>query len=160
MNHKPRNIVPAYELVVPNSTFAFTFAPDDSSQHWKSPDRMKSFSIEMKTLFMKILKGAYIKVMPEVSSLGRLHLHGYITIYHPLDFYLYTIREITQNGTTTIKQITEQDEWEQYCQKQRLEEDYTYVPPVYKPLKKLKRKPKPILIADDPISDDNFLDTL
>lgn len=160
MNQKPKNLVMSYETVTPNSTFAFTFAPDDSHQHWKSPDRMKSFLLDMRTYFLKTLKGAYIKVMPEVSPLGRLHLHGFITIYAPLDFYLNTIHEIIDEGTVVIKPITEQDDWETYCQKQRLEDDYIYVPPVYKPLKKQNKKPKKKEITDAELYSDGFLESL
>lgn len=141
MNLKPRNQSMKYEDVTPNSTFAFTFAPSDLNQFTDSPDRYKSFMMWVRTYFLKELKGAYIKVMPELSSLGRLHLHGFITILNPMDFYLYTIPELIQSGTIVIKAITDQSEWEKYCQKQRIEEEYVYVPPVYKPLKNVKKRP-------------------
>lgn len=155
-----KHSVPSYETVQKDSTFAFTFAPDDTFQHWKSPDRLLSFMKHMKTFFFQTLKGAYIKVLPEVSSLGRLHLHGYITIFNPMDFYLSTIHELVDHATIHIKPLSDLTIWETYCQKQHLDEEYTYVPPVYKPLKKLSKKPKKKELTDDELLTEGFLETL
>lgn len=159
MQHS-KYICPKKETVSANDTFAFNFAPDDSKQFWDSPDRFTLFQTWIPTYFTSALKGASIKVMIEVSPLGRLHLHGYITISNPMDFYLFTVRNLERYGTFVIKPIADEEIWQKYCTKQELLKEYIYAPIVAKPLNVQKKKRKSKELTELQLIARCFLDEL
>jgi len=97
------------------STMAFTFSPPPSTAPF-----MEQFN-SVCTIFDE-LEHCELSVYPEISSLGRLHFHGYIFIWDRDDvipFYLTDLPFLMKYATICIKVITSNDDWLEYISKQK-----------------------------------------
>lgn len=127
--NKPRNVVPKYEDTEHLETLAITLAPDDKFQFFDVDDRIAKFYSATRTnLTLAIKQTCYLRLRTEVSSLGRLHYHGYVTIRDRLKFYLYTIPYLQGNYTINIKNMQDEMGWDNYCQKQGINQDWILIP--------------------------------
>lgn len=126
---KPRNVVPKYEDTEHLETLAITLAPDDKLQFFDVEQRLEKFHSATRTqLTIAIKQTCYLRLRTEVSSLGRLHYHGYVTIRDRIKFYLYTIPFLQGLYTINIKSITDEMGWDNYCQKQGINQDWILIP--------------------------------
>jgi len=117
---KPKHSLPKMEDVESGDVFAFNFAPTDKYQFFdeNSVRRPHEFKKAIQLLFKKnIYPYAKYKCNIEVSPMGRLHIHGKITINDPLGFYL-DIHRLMNAGTVVIK-FLQDDGWDDYCIKQK-----------------------------------------
>lgn len=168
---KPRNQVPKYEDVEHHEDLAITLAPCDRYQFFKAEDRLKTFEGSHRIKLTICAHGyCYFRLRTEISSHGRLHYHGYVTIKNRLKFYLYTLPALEDDYTVVIKPVQSEADWENYCLKQGISQDWILIPylqpmaepiedPVRKPKKPKVSKAKPLTIVAETSSED-FLDTL
>lgn len=114
---KPKNIVPKPEEVRPHRSYAFTINPE--TQYFEESDCKQRVRRVIRNI-QRILNDGSIsyKLYIEVSAGGRLHGHGYIRIYNPLEFYCRFIPYIESKATIAIEIITDEDGWETYITKQ------------------------------------------
>lgn len=129
---------PAVSVNTPKQ-WAFTWAPDDHTQYFNRKDRYKQFLLTAKHLLHKIftINKIQYKVITEVSTpyilqdsgVGRLHLHGILTLTERQrrDLYLQDIRILTAHGRVEIKPVTDQAGWEEYITKQQELENIEYI---------------------------------
>lgn len=114
MINKARNVVPKPEDITLDEWYAFTINPEYQGDSYLT-DRVKSVVTRIKTLLMN----ECIKYtgMIELSSTGRVHLHGYIKIIN-YDFYTRYIPELIKTATVVIKEIDDNIKWNEYIKKQ------------------------------------------
>lgn len=131
-----KNLVPKYETVDRGDILAISIAPEDKYQFYDKEDRVETFKKYTRThLTLMIKTTCYLRLRTEVSPHGRLHYHGYVIIRDPLRFYLYTIPALEGSYTICIKPLTDEKVWEDYCQKQGIEDDYIQIPYLQKPVR-------------------------
>lgn len=106
--------IPKPELLRPNKGYAFTINPE--TQYFDDTERLPKVIRHIKTI-LNTDTIAY-KLYIEVSSLGRIHAHGYIWVKDPKQFYLTTVPYLCSKSTFDIEEITDDEGWEHYIQKQ------------------------------------------
>lgn len=115
---KPRNDVPSYEELEEGTTYAITFNPNDKCQCFGSTDRVSA----VVPTFLNALgtyRCASYELYPEVSKLGRIHLHGFIIVNDKNLFYVYFIPYILKISTISMKPIDNFFVWMDYLVKQQ-----------------------------------------
>lgn len=114
---RPKHDIIPLEGIDRNEFYAFTFNPCDSYQHFRSVERLREcyHDLKEKIFFNHIV---YYELYPELSSKGRFHVHGYIQIQNPVNFYLNVIPHLCAKGTMVIKLLNDSDVWGEYCHKQ------------------------------------------
>jgi len=121
---KAVNSVPSIENMVPNQLYAITLSPNDSVQFWdeNSIRRHHSFKEWIEHHLEKYLAPyADYTFVIELSSLGRLHVHGtmqFVDISHIARFYIASIRNLQSSSTVYIKYIDDIEIWNNYMDKQ------------------------------------------
>lgn len=104
----------APELVSPGLAYAFTFNPAHQPADLSAfPDWYRSYQ----RLFQE-WPGCDIEVVPELSSKGRIHFHGYLTMISPFYFY-FNLKDYTAVGTFELDIINDKGVWYDYVHKQR-----------------------------------------
>lgn len=80
------------------------------------PERLRKVINHLKTM----LNSEYIayRLYIEVSTHGRIHGHGYIRVCAAREFYLFTVPHLEKLATVDMEEITDEEGWEDYCQKQ------------------------------------------
>lgn len=113
-NVKPRNVVPKPEALKEHQTYAFTINPE--VQHFGDSERLSKVIRHLKN----ILNSEYIayRLYIEVSSHGRVYAHGHIRVCKAREFYLHTIPHFEKLATIVMEEITDDEGWNEYCQKQ------------------------------------------
>lgn len=108
------------EDVVEGTEYTFSFNPEEQPlfQRFYSMtlNNLKDWSQQQDNVF-RSLKYCKINVVMEISSGGRLHYHGYITITDTVNFFLKTIKHLKHYGTYEIDVITDPDKWSAYVYK-------------------------------------------
>jgi len=126
---KPKNFVPKYESVEHHETLAITIAPCDKYQFVYSEDRLNDFHKCLRLKLTSICRNhVYLQLRTEISSNGRLHFHGYVTVRERLNLYLYVIPRLEDIATVVIKTMTDAMEWDNYCQKQGISQEWMLIP--------------------------------
>lgn len=100
--------------------------------YYNDPDRFKLWSSYVYKYLKDRIKYSTLYLYPELSSTGRLHMHGNIQIDNMGNFYMYDVPYLVQLGNIEIDTIChntclhkKDDEtcgnnrWIKYCQKQR-----------------------------------------
>lgn len=108
--------------------YAMTFSPSDDYQFWNSDERINDFESYVRKNILNKLPFSKYEFYLELSSLGRLHLHGQFKITSHkmlIEFYLHTIRFLSQRANVYIHTIEDEkipaakyNSWEQYIKKQ------------------------------------------
>lgn len=111
-----RNAVPEYETLIPGDTYAFTLNPSDEYQKWDCDDRIKYVQRFVNRLLLT--DSFTYELYTEISHLGRIHFHGYMTMVNGFKFLLNDVRRITQAATIVVKPIDNPEIWEEYITKQ------------------------------------------
>lgn len=128
-----------YEDIVEKTTYALTWNPvweDDKRQLTVS--KIDQFKCYLIAHFSK-LKYSTLKVNIEFSPIGRLHIHGYITINDKFMFIQDDIELFTIFNTCIepLKDCLSEDkqykDWEEYISKQKLDKKYTNIELPYIP---------------------------
>lgn len=137
VNMKYKCIKP--EDVKTDQLLSFSFnpvmQPSFTSFYKMKLNNLKDWS-EQQQSFFRSLKYCNIMCYTEISSGGRLHMHGWIMILDPVRFYLSTIRHIRENGTYEIDVINDNVVWTSYvfkmkkqmldfCKKENMIYEYT-----------------------------------
>lgn len=105
------------EDIVEHTRYAFSYNPQQ--QFEDQVDRFCHFYKYIEELFYSLKSTCNITLYPEISKLGRLHVHGTIKILKPLEFYLHTIKTLMKHGTFEIDIINDDAKWQEYCTKQK-----------------------------------------
>lgn len=105
------------DTVMVNQKYSFTF--NQREQYFSSDSRFRDFYISQLILLCKYAVGADYTVYIEISRLGRLHIHGTISITDPIDFFMTGIVQLQKMGTFKIDTIDKSDVWDVYCMKQQ-----------------------------------------
>lgn len=114
---KPRNIFLKPENIFLNEVYAFNFNPEGQPKIGRLNSLKDWFNIYGKLLTN--LTGAAVKMYVEISSTGRYHFHGYIKILNIVRFYTKDVHELILNGTSVMKVIESENDWEEYVLKQQ-----------------------------------------
>lgn len=106
-------VCPKPEEITLNTPYCFTISPKDQPElNLNDPilgvanSRLDSAVRSMRAHLMR-LGGCYIKVNTELSSTGRIHYHGWITITDIKLFYLHDYEVLQKYGTYKINKETE-----------------------------------------------------
>jgi len=123
---------PELETLELEKGYAFSFNPQ---KLWDGqPSHLLPFINHTLDSMVQCVKGVTILVVPEMSSIGKVHFHGWIYIHHHIE-YIATMLKLAQLGSYCIKPIkdpqrdepfdTEDTEiehvatWDQYVFKQQ-----------------------------------------
>lgn len=109
---KPKHIIPKPENVA--GAYAFSFNP--SLQYEEKTNRFDLIVASTQKLFSET-RSIKACVWAEISSLGRVHFHGFCGIYDIFDFYNNFVIKLTTFGTVTMEPIVHYDIWRDYCLK-------------------------------------------
>lgn len=119
-----------YQDMEHGEVYAVTINPSDLHQRWFTDYRQKELTaITRKALFIDNLKKhlnviffnvANLKLYGEYSHTGRLHVHGYITVYDKETFYSICLDRLRVFSQYCFKPIKDDDKWAEYCKKQRV----------------------------------------
>jgi len=113
---KPLHKMPKYEDCKEQHMYAITLSPDDSWQYFCQEDRLTKFVKTFTNLYYKIKSTNYIYTVIEISSNGRLHVHGHIRILNKKMFYLDHLHLLQTFGSCYIEDPPEK--WDEYMKKQ------------------------------------------
>jgi len=111
---------PPPEKVKLNEVLTFTLNPSDTPYINTKNNR----KVLLESFFNDIIKGlgklryCDYKIYPEISSTGKWHFHGTITITDIMNFYLYDVPLMQALGAIEIDTIKDLDIWLAYCTKQ------------------------------------------
>lgn len=110
------------ELIVRGIEYSFSYNPEDQpkfEQFYKVKlDTLKSWSEYYAKLFLS-LKYASIYCVMEISSKGRFHYHGTISIDDIARFIINDLAKLRHYGTYEIDIINDKDKWDKYVHKQQ-----------------------------------------
>lgn len=122
-SNKPRHTVLSPECVSKFAEYAFTISPGDSLQFTSSGNyksRFTTFYDCMLSFLSKYLEHyARYRFRVEISSLGRLHLHGTVIISDIFGFYSTFIPKIIKVATIEMDTISDRNKWIDYMYKQQ-----------------------------------------
>lgn len=121
--YKKRNILIDFEDLIKDQWYAITINPCDKYQHFKVLNRIGTCLEDLNKVFM-FYKGIDYEMYPELSSKGRFHWHGKIKIKDKVHFYTTIIPYLISKCTITLKEIGKEEDWEDYCTKQKEFHDY------------------------------------
>lgn len=115
---KPRDTFLKPEEVDPTKAiYAFSYNP--LAQPSSQKDGLLTWFNVMTNLFEQCTN-AYFHLYVEISSTGRFHFHGQITVNKVYEFYTIDIKSLMLNGTSCMKKIDLTDlGWEDYIYKQQ-----------------------------------------
>lgn len=114
---KPLHKMFKYEDCKERYAYAITLSPDDSWQYFSQEDRLLKFKKTFENMYYKIKSTNYIYTVIEISSNGRLHLHGHIRILNKKMFYLNHLHLLQTFGSCYIEEPP--DKWDEYLIKQK-----------------------------------------
>jgi len=98
--------------------YSCTINPDDNWQYWDSPNRLRRFKDAISNKLLLYEKVFTFSGYYEMSSVGRLHLHGVIQFHNCFDFYLFTIHHMLRWCVFEIDTINDHGLWTSYITKQ------------------------------------------
>lgn len=112
--------IPAPEKLIPDIDYAFTYSPLTDCYNALEPKYQRDFIKEHKTNFDNCFS-CDIFVSTEFSVKGAFHFHGIIRIHKGKEhlFYLKDVRRLCSYGNMCIESITDREEWDKYCKKNR-----------------------------------------
>lgn len=113
-----------YEDCSENDIMAITMNPQDGYQCFDKAyvsDRLLVVNSKFSKLLIEKLEHCSYYLRTEISTLGRVHYHGYVIIKDKRKFYL-NIHKLMPLCTFKIKNIDDIDEWETYISKQNIPE--------------------------------------
>lgn len=113
-NNRPIKAISPEDLIL-NVDLAFTFNPNFTPYDDHILD-MKTYNNELVEVFTK-LKYCKIKLVHEISCMGKFHLHGYIQISDRIRFYTTDLQMLKQHGVFEIDTINDKEIWKQYVYK-------------------------------------------
>jgi len=115
---KPKNDLVSLEDLDDSGTYAITINPIDKFQFMNKCNRLKSFYDAVLTNFC-YTRYKYCYYV-ELSSKGRLHLHGTVNIKKEDRgrFYLSAVPNMLTKATIVLKNLSEDTKWLEYCMKQ------------------------------------------
>lgn len=114
-NNRPYKCISPEDM--PDDLLTFTFNPNFTPFDDNIMD-MATYSNELVEIF-KRLKYCKIKLVHEISSSGKWHLHGYIQITNKLKCVLFDLRILREHGLYEIDTITDKEIWKNYVYKQK-----------------------------------------
>ena len=108
-----------FEEMTTNVQYAVTLNPEDDHQEWSALDRLSDFYHKQKKILTFMLKdSAHLDLMVELSPNGRLHFHGYLTLYDKIAFYLNVVHNLSKKYSIKIDTLTSDGKWKEYIEKQ------------------------------------------
>lgn len=113
-NNRPIKL-PSPEDISLNTLMAFTYNPNFTPYDETVID-MKTYNNDLVDVFSQ-LKYCKIKLVHEISCMGKFHLHGYIMITHKIKFYTTDIQILKLHGVFEIDFINDEEIWETYVYK-------------------------------------------
>lgn len=110
------------EEIIAGRTYSFSFNPSDQPTRGDKSgpikdDFLKNYDTELVNLF-KRLKYCEIEIYAELSQLGRLHYHGWISITDIARFYMFEIHKLMFHGSFEIDHLFDERKWFLYVTKQ------------------------------------------
>lgn len=142
--NKAPHVLPSPEDVQEGRPLSFNYNPQMQPHHNLGAyalTEIKDFIEDCYKVF-KSCGNCDIKVVPELSRLGRWHFHGWIVINNVMDFYLSDIHKIINKGTVYVNHLADADGWKDYVYKQHnlmikisRREDFEYELDTTKPIK-------------------------
>lgn len=130
MKKKPKNVscdeLPsngsnfvAPENIVENEWNTITLNPAHNQYYEKgSFERFNLWTAYVYTYLKQNLNYCDLELFPEISSKGRLHLHGYIKIKLVAEFYLHDVAKLVQFGNVEVDTVKDMQVWDTYVRKQ------------------------------------------
>lgn len=135
---KNGNQLMKFEEMQEEVMYAVTINPDDDYQCWNehfTELRLTAFIDKTKNVLHKLTKDScHLELYIETSPVGRLHYHGYITLYNKIDFYINCIHELLKHFHIEIDTLTEDNKWETYITKQQLLFNKCIKSPIERPI--------------------------
>jgi len=113
-NNRPVKI-PSPEDIETDTLMSFTYNPLITPYDETVID-MKTYNNDLVETFNK-LKYCKIKLVHEISCMGKFHLHGYIIITHKIKFYTTDVKILKENGVFEIDFINDEEIWKKYVYK-------------------------------------------
>lgn len=113
-NNRPVKL-PSPEDIDINTVMSFTYNPNFTPYDNTVID-MKTYNNDLVEVFT-LLKHCKIRLVHEISSMGKFHLHGYILILHKIKFYTMDLQILKQHGVFEIDFINDADIWKKYVYK-------------------------------------------
>lgn len=161
---KARNLIPEYEVFECDTSYAITYNPCDKIQHFRAHDRLTLCTAEVLEKVFFSMHTFEIVLYPEISKKGRIHYHGYITVFDKDAFYCHNIHHLMTHGTCVIKAISDKAVWFKYIMKQATFHKYFSQMTLYKiPLTKGEKLTRNDIIVKGSkftidVSSDEFFD--
>lgn len=115
---KPKNIFLKPENIFIDAVYAFNHNPEAQPKIGKL-NSVKEWFDTMELLFTKVCNHSKFKLNVEISSTGRYHFHGYISVVDIIGFYTKDVKSLIQSGTSIMKVIDKESDWEEYIWKQK-----------------------------------------
>lgn len=108
------------EDVVETVEYAFTLNPGDQpNQSGLGVNEFKRWFTAQRISILNILGNyANIDLYPEISSKGRIHFHGFLTIKDIFNFYYKCVPRLMVHYSIEMDTIADRAVWKTYCTKQ------------------------------------------
>lgn len=110
------------ECVDQDMLYTFSFNPQEQplieNFYRVTLTRFQSWSETMDSKLKRMRHCTY-KLVLEISTGGRLHYHGWISINNIMGFYLMDLKYLADLGTYEIDNINDFQKWDTYVYKQR-----------------------------------------
>lgn len=109
---------PKPEEIVINVEYSFTINPETQPTKHNTETFIQEGHKHLKHYLTRCKYSKYT-LYTELSSTGRLHYHGYVTINNISGFYIHDIHLLKYLGSFEIDTISQMDTWENYIKKQQ-----------------------------------------
>lgn len=116
--YKKHNLL-KFEHMLLNTVYCITLNPEDDGQCFGNIQRINDFMEKHKKALNVIIKDTcHLELMLEISPSGRLHFHGYITLFDKISFYSDIIHNLMKKYMIEIDIINDPCVWNNYIVKQ------------------------------------------
>lgn len=115
--YKPSHIFIKPEDVKTYHKYAFNLAPEYQPTQGKL-NSFKEWYDHFEHILRDICIASKYTMFVEISSKGRFHFHGYIEVHDIMNFYIFDVKTLMNNGTCVMKEIEDVTKWHEYIHKQ------------------------------------------
>lgn len=106
------------ENIVVGQQYALTVNPDDAHQFFDQPKDRIYLVLDYIYTFFSNINCVSTKLYPEVSSKGRIHVHGYIRIHRVIEFYTVFVPTLLAHNHIELDTVSDENGvYEKYIKK-------------------------------------------
>lgn len=108
---KPLHVAPSPETIKLKTWYAFTYNPSGNAAFGQRFKDIRHYLSELR------IEGLHYVLYPELSSAGRLHLHGYVKFKKWLAVGRFYVWLSYQSAAYEMDTIDDFEKWHTYCTK-------------------------------------------